>query len=157
MGILCLEVKLLAMWERSKRERVSAFYILTAWNNHILSLCSRLIMSINLGDACDLPCFKLCGQEHLLEFIQPLSVHLSSQNHHLSFFFFARYKAERWWFRSDIDTHLCCRAPNTSKAAILVWVWQPGKLWNVTQAACVQLQCRFLSQMNPDQDGKLHP
>lgn len=67
MGVLCLEVKLPAMWERSKRERISVCCALMAWNNHILSLHSRLAASINLGDACNLPCFKLRDQEHLLK------------------------------------------------------------------------------------------
>lgn len=65
---------------------------------------------------------------HLVSNYVIRSICLSLYNHSVftsaakittSLFFFARYKAERWWFRSDTDTHLCCRAPDTSKAAIL--------------------------------------
>lgn len=69
-------------------------------------------MSINLGDACDLPCFKLCNQEHLLEFTQRLIGHLSSQNHHLSFLFLPAINQKD----GDLDlalTHICAAEHQT--------------------------------------------
>lgn len=68
------------------------------------------------------------------------------------FSFFARYKAKRRWFRSDIDTHLCCRAPNTSKAAgwaeILVWASQT--LEHVTScSSSTRVQAPFTHESRP--------
>lgn len=169
MGISCLEVKLLAMWERSRRERVAARYTLMAWNNHILSLHSRLTASINFDDACNLPCFKLRDREHLLE-LCTVSHCSAKQLRSLALFSFlpdmkqkgddldltstyipaaghrAPLKQQARRVGSDSDLKKGVRRPQ-----------QPVECWSVTQAAPFQLKHRFLSQMYPDQDWKPHP